>query len=247
MTKKAIAIIQARMESSRLPGKSSIPLSDKPLIAHVIERTKSIQGISNTILATPTTKANDVLKNIADEYKIDFFQGSENNVLDRYYQTAVNYNCNYVLRITGDNPFTDSKLASDTLKKAIEENADLCSPEDLPLGTAIEVISMSSLKIAHEEANLPYQLEHVTPFIKENAKRFKIVRFSTNFKCNFKNLRLTIDTKEDLDFAQIISQNLYKGTPYSIVDIVNFLELNSKLLLINSEVEQRAMTHSAES
>ena len=94
-TKKNIAIIQARMESTRLPGKSTIPLAGKPLIAHVIERTKLIQGISNTILATSATKANDVLKELADEYKIDFFQGSETNVLDRYYNAAKNYDCNY--------------------------------------------------------------------------------------------------------------------------------------------------------
>jgi spore coat polysaccharide biosynthesis protein SpsF len=240
------------MESTRLPGKSLIPLSDKPLIAHVIERTKLIQGISNTILAAPKTKANDVLKELADEYKIDFFQGSEANVLDRYYNAAVNYDCNYVIRVTGDNPFMDVQFASDTLKKAVEENADICSPQDLPIGTAVEVISMTSLKTAYEEANLPYQLEHVSPFIKENkenkenTKRFKIVKFNTGFKCNFENLRLTIDTQEDLEFAQIISQNLYKGEPYPIIDIVNFLKSNSQLLSINSQVKQRPMTHSAE-
>jgi spore coat polysaccharide biosynthesis protein SpsF len=245
-TKKNIAIIQARMESTRLPGKSTIPLAGKPLIAHVIERTKLIQGISNTILATSATKANDVLKELADEYKIDFFQGSETNVLDRYYNSANNYDCNYVMRITGDNPFMDIQYASDTLQKAIEEDADICSPQDLPLGVGVEIISMTSLKVAHKEANLPYQLEHVSPYIKENTDKFKIVKFSTGFECEFENLRLTIDTEEDLKFAQIISQNLYKGTPYPLIDIINFLKLNPQLLLINSQVKQRPMTHSAE-
>jgi len=250
MTKKNIAIIQARMESSRLPGKIMLPLSGKPLIAHVIERTKMIQGISNVILAVPSTETNNVLKEIADECKIGFFQGSEHNVLDRYFNAAINCNCNcviqYVIRITGDNPFMDIQFASDTLKKAIEENADICSPEDLPLGTAIEVISMNSLKAAYEEASLPHQLEHVSPFIKENSDRFKIVKFKTNFKCEFENLRLTVDTGEDLKLAQIISQNLYNGAPYSTVDIVNFLKLNPDLVFINSEVLQRPMTHFAE-
>ena len=242
MTKKAIAIIQARMESSRLPNKSLLSLSGKPIIAHVIERAKSIQGIS-TILAVPKTKPNDVLKKIADEYQIEFFQGSETNVLDRYYNAAINYDCDYVMRITGDNPFTDVQFAAATLEMAVKENADICSPENLPLGTAVEVISMTSLKTAHQEADLPYQLEHVSPFIKENPQRFKIIKFNAGLKFSIENLRLTIDTPEDLEFAQIISQNLYKGAPYPVVDIINFLETNSQLLLINSQIKQRSMTH----
>ena len=243
MTKKIIAIIQARMESSRLPGKILLPLADKPLIGHVIERTKSIQGISNTILAVPQTKINDALKKIAAEYEVDFFQGEETNVLDRYYNAAINYDCDYVIRVTGDNPFLDVQFANDTVKRTLEENADICSPQDLPLGVGVEIISMTSLKAAYNEANLPHQLEHVSPFIKENPERFKIVKFNTDFKCDFENLRLTVDTQEDLEFAQIISQSLYKGTPYSIADIVNFLKLNRELLLINSQVKQRPMTH----
>jgi spore coat polysaccharide biosynthesis protein SpsF len=194
----------------------------------------------------PTTKENVILKELADEYKIDFSRGSVNNVLDRYYKAAINYDCDYVIRVTGDNPFIDVQFASDTVKRTIEENADICAPKNLPLGIAVEIISMSSLDATYKEAKLPHQLEHVSPFIKENTERFKVIKFMTDFKCEFENLRLTIDAPEDLEFAQIISQNLYKGVPYPLGDIVNFLQLNPQLLLINSQIKQRPMTYFTE-
>lgn len=240
---RAVAIIQARMQSTRLPGKSLLPLSGRPLIAHVIERSRMIDGVCAVVLAIPDGEGGG-LERAGREAGAEIFKGSADDVLDRYYQAMKLFNADYVVRVTGDNPFTDPGHASDTLGRALRLSADLCAPSDLPLGTAVEVIKAKSLERAWIEAGEPHHREHVSPFIKEHPERFSIERFETGCRSPLHDIRLTVDTDEDYRLASRIYDALYCGRPFPLDEVLAFLEKNPELTEINRHVEQRTMRHS---
>lgn len=242
---KATAIIQARMSSERLPGKSMMLLAGKPLIWHVIKRAQAIENISEVVLATGDSKINDSLEVLALESGISVFRGSENNVLERYKLASDRFVSDYIVRITGDNPFTDPVYASMALEIAAESESDLSSLVNIPIGTAVEIIKKSALDEAFSMADEGYHFEHVTPFIKEHPELFKIERHPASFENPFENLRLTVDTSEDFELASVIYDALYKGENFSLEEVVNYLIKNPALVNINNGIKQRGMTHSA--
>ena len=236
------AIIQARMGSKRLAGKALANLAGKPLLAHVLERSASIKGVGKTILATAEGEANLPLIELASSMGLDSFVGSEKNVLQRYCMASMQYPSDYIMRITGDNPFTDVFFAEKTIEMAIETGADLCSFNNLPLGAAVEIIKSETLFKTLGMANEAHHFEHVTPLIKEHSEQFNVVRKQAVYDNPFELVRLTVDTAEDLELARIICEALYKGVPFGIDSIINFLKTKPELLEINSSVEQRPMT-----
>ena len=145
-------IIQARMQSKRLPGKAMLDLAGKPVIAHVIERAKSIEHVDKVVLATGSAHENQQILDLASSMDIEAFSGSESNVLERYYMASEKYGGEYIVRITGDNPFTDVEYASMIVDIALESKFDLCALANMPLGTAVEVIKKDAQK-AKKAAN----------------------------------------------------------------------------------------------
>ena len=236
------AIIQARMQSKRLPGKSILPLAGKPLISHVIERTRAMRGIDQVVVAT--CEGNDDLVNCARDCGAETFVGSEHNVLERYTLASREFGGDYIVRVTGDNPFTDTGYGSEAVAYAIETESDLSSLSGLPLGAGVEIIKRTALESAYRESTTPYHLEHVSPFIKEHPERFSIRRKTVEVANPFKNLRLTVDTPEDYSLACRIYDELYRGEIFPIADVISFIEKNFSLIEINKDIEQRPMTHS---
>jgi spore coat polysaccharide biosynthesis protein SpsF len=240
-----VAIIQARMDSSRLPGKALVDLAGKPMLSHILERAKAIKGVRKVVLATCPGEDNRQLIKLADSLKIDTFLGPEENVLERYYEASEKYQAKHIIRITGDNPFTDPDYASMILNIAIESNADIASIPNLPLGVAVEVIKKDALDKAYYFSDRAYHFEHVTPYIKEHPELFNIERHPVTIKTSCNNLRLTIDTPEDYELANIIYNQLYNGSPFSLESVLKFLFINPDLAQINSNVHHRPMTHSS--
>jgi len=238
------AIVQARIGSSRLYAKALAPLAGKPLLFHVLERAAATGGVNRTILATSKDYGNAQLLELAKDMGLEAFAGSEHNVLERYCMASKEFPSDYVVRVTGDNPFTDIFFAGKAVQNAVESGADLWSYNNLPLGAAVEVIKSEALFKAFQEASSPHQLEHVTPYIKENTELFTVVRESAEYRNPFKSLRLTVDTKEDLKLAEILYNALYKGKPFGIDEVIACFEKNPELIDINSMVEQRAITSS---
>ncbi len=236
------AIIQARMQSTRLPSKSVLPLAGKPLLYHVIQRAQAIKDITTIIVAIPDDQDNDQLADIAVQCNAYVFRGPLHNVLERYYLAYKQYNGSYILRITADNPFTDSHFASVAIECAIQKNADLCAIKNLPLGTGVEVISAQALEASYRHSTKPYHFEHVTPYIKENPELFKLHYFDVDFFNPFPSLRLTVDTHQDYLLASTIYDALYKGTVFSLNDVIAFLEKNPGLIDINAHIHQKPMT-----
>ena len=177
---------------------------------------------------------------------IDVFVGSRENVLERFYIAHEEFGGDYIVRVTGDNPFTDPQYASLALKNAVRENADLGSFSNLPLGTAVEIIKSDALKTAYEKSTEAYHFEHVTPYIKEHPEKFLISRHVADMENSIENLRLTVDTPEDYDLAKIIYENLYREGPFGTGEVLDFLNSEPALVKINQNIEQRPMTHSSD-
>jgi spore coat polysaccharide biosynthesis protein SpsF len=242
----ATAIIQARMNSTRLPGKSLLDLGGKPLLHHVIDRARAIEGVTTVVLATAHGEENIPLVELARVAGIDIFIGSLDNVLERFYIASQEFPADYIIRITGDNPFTDPEYASIALSIAAESSADLCSISNLPLGTAVEIIKKQALDEAYRSASKPYHFEHVTPYIKEHDEIFRIERHEVTFPNPFPDLRLTVDTDEDYRLARLIYENLYTGEIIPLKRVISFLSEHPEMAAINSNVRQRPMTHSSQ-
>ncbi len=242
---KSVAVIQARISSTRLPGKALKDLCGHPLIFHVIERAKKIRGIDQVTLATGERAENQPLLEIAESMGISHFTGSEDDVLSRFRESVKNINCDYVIRITGDNPFTDNYSASMALDYAIKENADHCYIAGIPIGTGVEIIKKTALEKAYKNGLKPHQREHVTPYIKENPQLFKLIKYTAEIENPFPDLRLTVDTDEDFALAELLYKVLYKGKPLTLTEVINYVKMNPSVKEINRDIKQRPLTHSS--
>lgn len=242
---KSVAVIQARVSSTRLPEKALKDLCGHPLIFHVIERAKKIRGIDQVILATGKRPENQPLVEIAESMGISHFTGSEDDVLGRFWESVKNINCDYVIRITGDNPFTDNYSASMALDYAIKENADHCYITGIPIGAGIEIIKKTAIEKAYKNGLKPHHREHVTPYIKENPRLFKLVKYTTEIANPFPDLRLTVDTDEDFALAELLYKALYKGKPLTLTEVINYVKMNPSVQKINRDIKQRPLTHAS--
>lgn len=242
---KSTAVIQARVSSTRLPGKALKDLCGHPLIFHVIERAKKIKGVDQVILATGERVENRPLIEIAESMGISHFTGSEDDVLSRYWKSVEHINCDYVIRITGDNPFTDDYSASMALDYAIKQNADHCYISGIPIGTGVEIIKKTALEEANIKGLKPHHREHVTPYIKENPEIFRLKRYNAEVEILFPDLRLTVDTDEDFALAELLYNALYKGKPLTLSEVLNYVKINPSIKEINRDIEQRPFTYSS--
>ncbi|MBN1500990.1 MAG: glycosyltransferase family protein [Spirochaetes bacterium] len=242
---KVIAVIQARMSSTRLPGKTLKEIGGKTILEHVINRTAAIKGVDKVIVATAETRDNLPIIDLCSRLGIESYAGSPENVLHRYYSAAQPYTPEYVMRVTADNPFTDVEFGTMAVSEALSSGADLSSVGGIPLGTAVEMIKFSALADAFRMATDAYHFEHVTPYLKENPDKYDIRRFESGLENPFPSLRLTVDTEEDYNFAQKIHEGLFQRNElYNSRDIIEFIKKNPVLMDINSFIKQRPMTHS---
>ena len=238
------AIIQARMQSKRLPGKSLMPLAGRPLLAHVIERAKLMENVSRVVVATCEGAENSRIIDLAESMGVDTYVGSMENVLERYHFAAEKYGGELIVRVTGDNPFTDVEYGSMIIEIASESGSDYCAPLNLPLGTAVEVVRRKALEEAYRMSKAPYHREHVTAYLKEHPELYSIERPPVNIKSRYKDIRLTVDTAEDYKLAGIIYDNIFKGEPFPLQDVLDFVEKNPDIILLNNNVVQRPQSHS---
>lgn len=240
------AIIQARMGSERLPNKMMADIVGKPLLWHTINRTKAAKKIDKVILATTEREEDQEINHLAKKIGIECFCGSQNDVLDRYYQAAKKYKANVIVRITGDCPLIDPELIDRTIEIFLKEKCHYASLAHLtkeepisryPDGLDTEVFSFQALKKAWQEARLPSDREHVTPYIWKNPDIFKCKSLSLKGKKDYSFMRWTVDEKQDLEFVREIYKRLYqKNKIFLMKDILSLLLKEPELLLINSNI-----------
>ena len=237
MPKKTSIIIQARTGSHRLPKKVLASIEKKPMIWHVINRLKKVNGIDQIILATTKNKEDEKLIQIANNCDIEIFQGKANNVLDRYYNCSIKFNADPIIRITADCPLIDYEVINKMLQIFKLNKFDyICNnlPSTFPDGLDVEIFSFKSLKKSFEKAKLKSEREHVTPFIRKNKNNFKIYNYKN--KKDLSKYRFTVDEKEDLKFIRKIFTKFQPQTNIVLNDILKVLDENPELLKINNKI-----------
>lgn len=238
-------IIQARTSSTRLPKKVLKPLpfnSDINVLQQVIRRVKQSKLIDEIIIATTNHEEDDEIVDVAKKENVNFYRGSLDNVLERYYLAALENNLDIIVRITSDCPCVDSNIIDEIIKKHIESNADYTSNtlnRGFPRGIDGEVINFNVLENAYNHATDKFEKEHVTPFIyKTHPEDFKIVQYVTS-KDN-SDIRITLDTPQDYALLCSVYDNLYnKNNFFSLDDIIKLFNDKPYLKDINSEITQK--------
>jgi glutamate-1-semialdehyde 2,1-aminomutase len=235
---KIVAIVQARLGSTRLPNKVLAPIGDVPLIEFLLGRLSKSERISKIVLATSTNQINDQLADVVENLGYHVFRGLENDVLQRYVDAAKEANADVVIRITGDCPFVDPQLIDDMLEDFFATNVDYMSntdPPTFPDGFDIEIFRANALFRSSEMATTPFEREHVTPCLRSNPL------FSHKNKAavvDSSHLRLTVDEQRDLDVIRGIVSHFLPRTDFSLSEILSAITTNPHLVTGNLDIER---------
>lgn len=232
-------IIQARMGSERLPNKVMMHINGKPMIGYQIERL--LKTKLPIIVATSNDSNNNRLVDYVKGLGVEVFRGSEDNVLERYYNAAKLYNATDIIRVTGDNPLIDASFILNQLSIFAPASNRYYLYEGvsrkLPLGMSFEMFSLEMLEEAYKNACTKSEKEHVTPYMHQNMpKNIDVFEFDTTI--NLPNARLTVDTSDDFELINKLIVD-YKSHLSNLEEIVNLLKANNELLKINSRVQQK--------
>jgi spore coat polysaccharide biosynthesis protein SpsF len=227
-------IIQARMGSSRLPGKVMMKINEnESVLDFVINQVKKSNLIDEIIVGTTNLIEDKKIVEYLQKNGIKYFCGNSNDVLDRYFQCAKKFFCTTIVRITADDPLIDPKIIDSMIEKYKNNEYDYvtnCLTRTFPYGTEVEIFSFNALKISWKNAKLYSEREHVTPFIKNNPHNFKIFNVKNNE--NISNLRWTIDHENDLKLVREIVKNI-KTRPILMKDILALFKNKPDLIKIN--------------
>ena len=245
--KKILCVIQARTGSTRLPGKVLFPIKNKPMIAHTIDRLKKSKRIDQIVLATTNLAEDRVLLDLATTLKVESFAGSENDVLDRFYQAGKRYPADVIVRCTGDCPVIDWQVTDRVIDQHLKHGNDYTSntvTRSYPRGLDTEVIQFKALERSAKEAKLLHEREHVTPYLYQHPEFFSIEQVEAEKNRWQPDLRLTVDTQEDFDFMVKIFDFLYDQNPFFLVDdILSLINQKPQLKEINRHVRQKPLAH----
>ncbi|MBT9614052.1 MAG: glycosyltransferase family protein [Burkholderiales bacterium] len=235
-TKNIVAIIQARMSSSRLPGKVLMPLAGKPVLEHVVRRIRACKTITKVVVATSTEHTDDAIQAWCEKEEVSHYRGSLDDVLDRYYQAAKTYQADVVVRITADCPALDPTIVDEVVTGFLAGGYDYYGLSgEFPDGLDCTVFSFAALERAWREAKLKSEREHVGPYIEKHPELFK-----TGGLKKFEGLshhRWTLDEPRDYEFLQAIFARLYREeTPFLAPEILALLDKEPEVMTINSNI-----------
>ncbi len=204
-------IIQARMGSTRFPGKVLKEIETKTLLEHILFRLEKLKYSCNIIIATSKLEQDNIIEDFCKRNDIDCFRGSEVNVLERYYLCAKQNAFTHIVRLTGDNPFTDIEELDNLIKLHIETKADYSrSFYSLPKGVGAEIFTFEALEKSYNFGTKANHIEHVNEYIEENEDKFKIEELKVNIEKNRPDISLTVDTLDDYKKACFIVKNSKK-------------------------------------
>jgi spore coat polysaccharide biosynthesis protein SpsF len=263
MKKKVIAIIQARMKSSRLPDKVMLDIQGKPMLTRVIERVRLARHIDRVVVATTSGADEDPIANLCQVNEVDCYRGSLQDVLDRYYQAARPYQPDIVVRITADCPLIDPGLINETVDVMIgggtptaiwkpQADADKYPPatndiawdyastrlpppwhRTFPIGLDVEACRFEALERAWKEARAPFEREHVMPYFYDLPNRFRCIIADWTEDLGFH--RWTVDTEADLALIREVYARL-EGNPFTWQDVLALFEQDPDLIKINAGI-----------
>lgn len=256
---KKIAIIQGRMSSSRLPKKILADICGSPMLSRVMIRTMRATTLNQTIFATTTDASDDLVAEYCDLAGLDFTRGSLYDVLDRYYQTALQAKADVVVRITADCPVIDPELIDNVVNTLVENEYDfVCNrlphQRTYPIGLDVEACTFKALKKAWKEAKEPQQREHVMPYfyegvqltvvsrqlsVGESPRGFKVALL--NHVTDFGDYRWTVDTPEDLEFMREVYKRFDGRDDFTWKEVLDLVHDNPELAKINANVQHKTL------
>lgn len=242
MASKILIVVQARMSSSRLPGKVMLPLLGESLLYRMIERVKMISHRAQIVVATSEKSVDDIIEQESSKIGVPCFRGSLNNLLDRHYQAAKLYNADIVLKIPSDCPLIDPQIIDEVLDFYFEPPGQFdyvsnLHPATFPDGNDVEIMTMACIEKTWKEAARTIELEHTTPYIWENPEKFRIGNILYDKGKDYSmSHRFTIDYQADYDFIKTVFEKLYPIKPnFSCQDILELLEKRPDIYRINAE------------
>ncbi|MBB1073510.1 glycosyltransferase family protein [Rhodoferax sp. 4810] len=244
---KIVVITQARMASTRLPGKVMMSILNKPLLMYQIERLKHISNVHAVVVATTTSSLDDVIEDFCHQQNVAVFRGDELDVLKRYYEAAKQFNADIVVRVTSDCPLIDPKISEQVINFYLDSQGkvDYVSntiERTYPRGLDTEVFSFALLELAYEEATKAYEREHVTPFFYCQPERFRISQIKN--AVDLSQYRWTVDTAEDFELVKRVLEKIYPvHSQFAMEDIVRILDQNPEWSNVNSHIMQKALVH----
>jgi spore coat polysaccharide biosynthesis protein SpsF len=228
------------MGSTRLPGKVLAQVVGRPLLWHVVTRLRCSERLDGLILATSTLQRDDVLERFAADLDLSCFRGSESDVLSRYYQAATQWGGDVIVRVTGDCPLIDPKVVDSVIDVHLGSGADYTSNtlvRTYPRGLDTEVFTYKVLATAYRAAEENYEREHVTPYIWRHHKLFHLQSVEAEGKLRKPELRLTVDTEEDLSLIRSIYEALYPSDQlFDTEKVIDFLDKEPELTQLNKYV-----------
>lgn len=238
---RCVAIVQARVGSTRLPGKALLDIAGRPMIAHVLGRAIAIKGVDRVVLATTKDAADDALADYARGSGIPCVRGSVTDVLDRFRQTAAEHSADVIVRVAGDCPLLDPSVSSRVLARYVQraDEFDYVSnvhPPTYPDGLDTEVFSREALERAWREAKLASDREHVTPYIWRNSDLFRLDNVA--LEPNHAHLRWTVDEPPDLQFVQSVYARLNARSLFGMDAVLELLAREPDLARINAGIDR---------
>ena len=239
---KIIAIVQARMGSTRLPGKVLMDLGGECVLARVVWRLRRAKLVDNIVIATTDNTSDDAIVAECGRLGAAWFRGSEADVLDRYYQSALALSSEAVVRITSDCPLIDPDLVDGTIRQFQDRNADYASnaiERTYPRGLDVEVFTIAALKSAWRNAKQPYEREHVTPYLYRHPELFRVE--SVVGTADYSQYRWTLDTPEDLQLLRAIYDRLHNQDNFTWRDVIALMEREPQIAELNCNVRQKSL------
>lgn len=235
---RTVAIIQARLGSSRLPGKVLLDIGGQSMLAHVVRRAQRARRLDQVAIATSTSPADDAIARFGALHGVAVSRGSEHDVLARYAQAAAEHGAEVVVRLTADCPLLDPGVIDDVIAAYHDGDWDYASnvePPTYPDGLDTEVIRRSALDRAAREAKLPSEREHVTPYIRKHPELFRIraVRSPEDLSA----LRWTVDEPRDLDLVRAIYGQM-RSADFGMADVLDLVGRDPDLTKINANIQR---------
>ena len=241
---KIVAIIQARMTSTRLPGKVLLDIAGFPMLYHVIKRVSSAKMIDQIVVATTDDPADDPIEEFCNSNNVLCFRGHTFDVLDRYYQTASKFQADIIVRITADCPMLDPTLIDSLIQSFLEAGVDFAAnrlpppwKRTYPIGLDIEIVRFDAMKKAWQKAESEFEREHVMPYLYDEPGRFKIML--AHHEPDYGEKRWTVDTLLDLALVNKIFEHFAPRIDFSWMEVIDLIKRNPDLENINIRVRAK--------
>jgi len=243
---KIVATIEARMTSSRLPGKPLMKVCGIPMLGHLVDRLKAVESIDTIVLATTSNHADDIMVDYASGIGIQVFRGDEDDVMGRVVNAGKSVDADVIVEITGDCPIIDPEIIEQAIRIYRENTYEYIGNQHIrsyPDGMDVQVFALDTLIRSEAMTSDPLDREHVTLHIRNNPQIFSHLHLVAPPEQHWPDLGLTLDEQNDFDLLKAVIENFHDTKPnFSCLDVVRFLRANPNLVAINNDVIRKGNT-----